>query len=92
MRIHYYLDIDENQKIKCRKCGHVIYDATENYKLNVPRAEKSPSEIPGRRPTKPEMCMYYEYYCPGCYTMLDVEAQPQGSPPVWDIQVLISCP
>ena len=89
MRIHYYLDIDENKKIKCRKCGRVICDAKENYKLHVPRAEMAPAEIPGRRPSKPEICTYFEYYCPGCYTMLDVEAQREGSPPVWDIQIKV---
>jgi len=89
MRIHYYLDIDDNKKIVCRKCGHVICNAQENYKLHVPRAERSPTEIPGRRPTEPEMCTYYEYYCPECYTMLDVEAQPRGTAPVWDIQVKV---
>ena len=87
MRIHYYLDIDENKKIKCRKCGQVICDAKENYKLHVPRAETAPVEIPGRRPSKPEICTYFEYYCPGCYTMLDVEPQREGSPPIWDIQI-----
>ena len=90
MRIHYYLDIDENKKIRCRKCDREICNATENYKLHVPRAEKTPGEIPGRRPKKLEMCTYYEYFCPGCYTLLDVEAQPKGSPPIWDIQIKMS--
>ena len=89
MRIHFYLDIDDKKNIVCRKCGHTICNAKENYKLHVPRAERDPAEIPGRRPTEPEMCTYYEYYCPGCYTMLDVEAQPRGAAPVWDIQVKV---
>lgn len=89
MRIHFYLEIDANKKIKCLKCGTVICEATENYKLHVPRAERIPTEIPGRRPTKPEFATYYEYYCPGCYTMLDVESQPKGSPPIHDIQIKV---
>ncbi len=92
MRIHYYLDIDEsNWQIKCRKCGQEICHASENYKLNVPRAEAWPDEIKsGRRPPKDEaMLCYYEYYCPGCYTMLDVEASEPGSPPLWDIQIKV---
>ena len=88
MRIHYYLDIDENEKIKCRKCGQVICDATENYKLHVPRAEVWPDEIPGQRPSKKDaLVLYCEYYCPGCYTLLDVEVAEKGAPPLWDIQI-----
>jgi acetone carboxylase gamma subunit len=91
MRIHYYLDInEETRQIECRKCGHVICDATENYKLHVPRAEVWPDEIPGgRRPPRDKtLLIYYEYYCPGCYTMLDVEVMEPGSPPLWDIEVM----
>ena len=87
MRIHYYLEIDEKtKKIRCSKCGQVICGASDNYKLHVPRAEVLPEEIPGRRPKKP-LTIYYEYYCPLCYTMLDVEVAPKGSPPLWDIQI-----
>jgi len=92
MRIHYYLEIDENtKKVKCLKCGHVICDASENYKLHVPRAEIWPDEIyGGRRPPRDEtLLIYYEYYCPGCYTMLDVEVMEKDAAPLWDIQVKI---
>jgi len=91
MRIHYYLEIDENtKKIRCLKCGKVICDASSNYKLHVPRAEVFPDEIPGQRPPRDKaLVVYYEYYCPGCYTMLDVEIMEKGSPPLWDIQVKI---
>lgn len=90
MRIHYYLEIDENKKIKCRKCGYVICDATENYKKHVPGAEIWPDEIPGQRPSREDaLVIYHEYYCPGCYTMLDVELAEKGAPPLWDIQVKV---
>jgi len=90
MRIHYNLDLDNaTKKIRCRKCGYEICSGRENYKLHVPRAEVWPDEIKcGRRPAKAEaLCCYYEYYCPGCYTMLDVEVSEPGSPPLWDIQI-----
>jgi hypothetical protein len=87
-RIHYYLDVDENKKIKCRKCKQIICDATENYKKYAPRAEISPSEVPGFRPVANQsFTMYYEYYCPCCFTLLDVEVAERGAPPLWDIQV-----
>lgn len=88
MRIHYYLDIDENQKIKCRKCGQVICHASENYKKHVPRSEVWPDELPGQRPNREDaLTLYYEYYCPGCFTLLDVEVAEKGDPPLWDIQI-----
>ena len=90
MRIHYYLEIDRDKKIRCLKCGHVICDASQNYKNNVPRAEVWPDEIPGQHPSRDEaIAVYYEYYCPGCYTMLDVELAERGAPPLWDIQVKV---
>ncbi|MFC2058619.1 acetone carboxylase subunit gamma [Chloroflexota bacterium] len=92
MRIHYYLEIDEKTKeIKCLKCGKVICDASENYKLHVPRVEVWPDEVyGGKRATRDKtLLVYYEYYCPGCYTMLDVEAMEKGSAPLWDIQVKV---
>ena len=90
MRIHYYLDINRNKKIECRKCGRVICDASENYKKHIPRAEVWPDQIPGERPCKDEaLTLYYEYYCPGCFTLLDVEVAEKGSPPLWDIQIKV---
>jgi acetone carboxylase, gamma subunit len=89
LRIHYYLETDENKKIRCLKCGHVICGAHENYKKHVPRAEIWPDEILGGwRPSKEQaLTLYYEYYCPGCYTLLDVEVGEKGAPPLWDIQI-----
>ncbi len=90
MRIHYYLDIDEDKKIKCRKCGQVICDASENYKEHVPRAMRWPDEIPGERPSRDNtLTVYYEYYCPGCSTLLDVEVAEEGDAPLWDIQIKV---
>jgi len=88
LRIHYYLDIDEKKQIKCRKCKQIICDATENYKQYVPRAEIPPSELPGFRSIADEsFTVYYEYYCPSCFTLLDVEVAERESPPLWDIQI-----
>ena len=90
MRIHYYLEVDKENKIRCLKCGQVICDASENYKKYIPRSEVSPSELPGQHPTKEDaIVLYYEYYCPGCFTLLDVEIAEKGDSPLWDIQVKI---
>ncbi len=90
MRIHYYLNINENKKIECRKCGRVLCDAAESYKRHIPRAEVFSDEIPGERPKRDEaLTRYYEYYCPGCFTLLDVEVSEKGSRPLWDIQIKV---
>lgn len=90
MRIHYYLEIDENKKIKCLKCGRVICDASENYKKHVPRAMVWPDDLPGLHPSqKDAIVVYYEYYCPGCFTLLDVEIAQKEAPPLWDIQIKV---
>ena len=90
MRIHYYLEIDADHKIRCLKCGASICSAHENYKTHVPRAEVMPDEIPGKRPARDEaLTVYYEYYCPGCYTLLDVEVGEKGAAPMWDINIAV---
>jgi acetone carboxylase gamma subunit len=88
VRIHYYLQIDDSEKIRCLKCGRTLCDASENYKEHVPRAEVWPDEIPGERPHREDtLLVYYEYYCPGCFTLLDVEMMEKDSAPLWDIQI-----
>ena len=90
MRIHYYLEIDNHGKIRCLKCGQTLCEASENYKKHVPRGEVWPDELPGQHPTKGDaLVLYYEYYCPGCFTLLDVEIAEKGVPPLWDIQISI---
>ena len=90
MRIHYYLEIDNHGKIRCLKCGQTLCEASENYKKHVPRGEVWPDELPGQHPTKGDaLVLYYEYYCPGCFTLLDVEIAEKGVPPLWDIQTSI---
>ena len=93
MRIHYYLevvDFEGEKKIRCRQCGRILCDSSENYKESIPRAEVWPDEIPGRRPSRDSaLVLYYEYYCPGCYTLLDVEVAEKDAAPLWDIQVAV---
>jgi acetone carboxylase gamma subunit len=49
-------------------------NVSQNYKEHVLRAEVWPSELPGQHSTKEDaLVLYYEYYCPGCFTILDVE-------------------
>jgi acetone carboxylase gamma subunit len=68
----------------------VLCDAAENDKKYIPRAETLPDEILGEQPKRDEaLTRYYEYYCPGCFTLLDVGVSERGSPPLWDIQIKV---
>jgi acetone carboxylase, gamma subunit len=74
--------------IKC-DCGHEFCDYRENWKLealvNVRQTVEELREIyPDKMHGDPEWNVLREYFCPGCKTLLDVEAVPPGYPPVHD--------
>ena len=74
--------------IKC-DCGHEFCDYRENWKLealiNVRDSEDSLREIyPEKMSGDPEWNHLREYFCPGCRTLLEVEAVPPGYPVVFD--------
>ena len=87
MRIHEYLEIDENKKIRCLKCGHIFCNADENYKEYALKAEVPGPELGEHFFQDPAFTVYHEYYCPGCVTMLEAEALPPGHPTLWDIRI-----
>jgi hypothetical protein len=75
----------QNQMFKVRT------NVSQNYKEHVLRAEVWPSELPGQHSTKEDaLVLYYEYYCPGCFTILDVEIAEKGAPP--DLLILLLPP
>jgi acetone carboxylase, gamma subunit len=74
--------------IKC-DCGHEFCDYRENWKLealvNVRQTVEDLREIyPDKMHGDPEWNVLREYFCPGCKTLLDVEAVPPGYPPIHD--------
>jgi acetone carboxylase gamma subunit len=74
--------------IKC-DCGHEFCDYRENWKLealiNVRDSQQSLREIyPEKMSGDPEWNHLREYFCPGCGTLLEVEAVPPGYPVVHD--------
>ena len=89
MRIHEYLEIDDNKKIKCLKCGHIFCDADKNYKDHALHAEIPGSELGEHFVRETTVVVYHEFYCPGCLTLLASDVLPMGEPPIWDIQVSI---
>jgi acetone carboxylase gamma subunit len=74
--------------VKC-DCGHEFCDYRENWKLealiNVRETEESLQEIyPEKMAGDPQWNVLREYFCPGCSTLLEVEAVPPGYPVVHD--------
>ncbi|MCC7077346.1 MAG: acetone carboxylase subunit gamma [Acidimicrobiia bacterium] len=74
--------------VKCR-CGHEFGDYRVNWKLsaliNVRDDEASLAEVyKGRELPDPSWVQVREYICPGCGSMLEVEAVPRGCPPDFD--------
>ena len=74
--------------IKC-DCGHEFGDYRENWKLealiNVRDDDESLHEIyPEKMSGDPDWNHLREYFCPGCKTLLEVEAVPPGYPVVHD--------
>ncbi|MDY6973733.1 MAG: acetone carboxylase subunit gamma [Thermodesulfobacteriota bacterium] len=84
-----YLVISEDQKIQCRKCEHVFCNLDENYKEFALNAEVVPSTIGPLRPDDGEWCLYREFYCPGCATLLDVDVVVPGDPISHDIRLKV---
>ena len=71
------------------RSGYIFCGADDNYKEYTPKAEVPGSEMGEYFVQDSDFTLYHEYYCPGCLTLLDVENQPPGAPPIWDIQLKI---
>lgn len=93
-----YLRIDlDAEKWECRRCDHEIGSARDNYKKGLLVYERDPREVhkPVLDPEKyeytfapdPKFCAIYEFYCPRCGTMVEVEYQVPGHLPVHDIEL-----
>jgi acetone carboxylase gamma subunit len=84
----YVVEKGADKVVKC-SCGQEFGDYRETWKNNavvyVRDTEESLDEIyPGPRKCDVEWMGLREYYCPGCATLLEVEALPPGYPIVFD--------
>jgi acetone carboxylase gamma subunit len=75
-------------RIKCG-CGHEFCDYRENWKLEALIGVRGTVEelreiYPEKMHGDPDWNVLREYFCPGCMTLLEVEAVPPGYPPVHD--------
>jgi acetone carboxylase, gamma subunit len=79
---------DGSYFVKC-DCGNEFCDYRENWKLealiNVRDDAEALQEIyPEKMAGDPEWNHLREYFCPGCKTLLEVEAVPPGYPVIHD--------
>lgn len=93
-----YLQIDlGSENWECRKCNYVLGPARENFKKFTRIYNRNPQEIhkPQLDPERyeftfspdPKICAIYEFYCPGCGTMIDVEYTVPGHVPLHDFEL-----
>ena len=90
--LHLYIveKEDKSRVVKC-DCGYEFGDYRENWKLSanifVRDTEEKMAEIyPAMMAADTDWMELREYYCPGCFTLLEVEAVPPGYPIVFDFQ------
>ncbi|MBI4528011.1 MAG: hydantoinase B/oxoprolinase family protein [Deltaproteobacteria bacterium] len=78
LRFHEYLAAMQSngtQVIGCVRCGHLFCDHKANYKLFALRRRRDLKDLAhGSAPSgEPYIGGYYEYYCPGCATLLQID-------------------
>lgn len=89
-----YLAIDlDNERWICRRCGHDLGNARENYKKGLVLRARDPREIHSsgldvsRFYPDPSWCLIVEMFCPSCATLIEVEYLPPGHPLTHDIEL-----
>ena len=93
-----YLRVDLNEEQwECNRCDHVLGSARENYKHFLLIHDRNPREVhePLLDPERyrfcfspdPEVCVIYEFYCPNCGVMMDVEYTVPGHAPLHDLEL-----
>jgi acetophenone carboxylase len=87
------IDLD-SESWRCRRCGHDLGSARDNYKRGCLVADRDPTEIhppviDGEYTFAPDpnWCRLLEFYCPGCLSIVEVEYLPPGHPITHDIEL-----
>lgn len=89
-KIDEHLQIADGQ-IECRTCGEAICDAHEEYIHHLPRASKPLSEanplVVDPSHFVDQDVRMWDFYCPGCMTLLESQMLLEGREPFVDKQV-----
>jgi acetone carboxylase gamma subunit len=89
-RVNPYLSLislEERLYFGCR-CGQFLGEASENYKEHCAWAEV-PCRTAGPHTTSVDDFVLREFYCPGCYALLDVEVNSKGAAAEKDLEIRI---
>ena len=86
---HLYIVSKNGQRIVKCDCGYEFGDYQENWKTKCRIRVRDTSEAieelyPKYMGSDPEWEELREYYCPGCFTLLDTEAVPPGYPTIFN--------
>lgn len=76
------MESEDGRKVMvCSKCGKVLCDANENFKLHCLIYDRDPSDIyvENKAPDKNWM-IFREFYCPECGIQVEVEGTPVATP------------
>lgn len=98
VKVTEYLRVDLSTEYwECDRCDEKLGNARENYKHFLLVHARNPREVhqPLLDPEKyafcfspdPKVCSIYEFYCPGCGVMMDVEYTIPGHKPLHDMQI-----
>lgn len=84
-----YIVVKNGQRIVKCECGHEFGSYLENWKKKSRiRVRKTAAELeelyPQNMTSDPEWVQLREFFCPGCFTMLDVESVPPGYPVIFN--------
>jgi len=88
---HLYIVRKGSEKIVKCDCGHEFGDYRRNWKessvVYVRDTEESLQELYNpHEHSHPDWMELREFYCPGCYALLEVEASAPGYPVLFDFQ------
>lgn len=78
--------VDGKWRDFCQKCGCLLSEAGENYKLHVPMAEY-PLTRANPRNSKTKRFVLREFYCPDCATRIEVDMNLKGAPLIWSYRL-----
>nr|MDO8090112.1 acetone carboxylase subunit gamma [Candidatus Sigynarchaeota archaeon] len=86
---HLYVVAKEGERIVKCDCGYEFGDYRENWKTKCrvrvrDTAEEIEELYPKYMGCQPDWMEIREYYCPGCFALLEVETVPPGYPSVFN--------
>ncbi|MBI3092131.1 MAG: hypothetical protein HYY96_15835 [Candidatus Tectomicrobia bacterium] len=89
--IHEFLHVVEKdgRRLVACACGHEICPAQENFKRHLLVSDWQMSRISplAEQIAVPEKFVFREFYCPGCYLLLETEVALKDEAIRWDVKL-----